>query len=365
LIAGSAHAEAALDRRREISTGLEAEIAALRRLRPGRRTTEIFFFGALWTSSIVLGMWAMESDTWAAGTIRVLAIGASALALDAFFLLSHEGHHHLLFRTRAINHGTNILLCLPLLHSPTAYRVLHELHHRFLGGPGDPEDNYSRNPRRWALQWVRLTIGPLVYVLLIPVLAWRRAGASDRSRMAVEYGVMGIAWALAFAVVPIRVLLQVWLLPAVLLGYLTAVRFLAQHSLTDPHDPLLASRSVRSNPVVTFFLLNENYHLEHHLFPGIPSYNLPRLHALLRSRLPHSLESKSYSRFLAGFVVRVLRGDGRSASDDQLAATPWQTREMNTRRERQIVAQRALRESPGAAAGASCKCCIKTHDLAD
>jgi fatty acid desaturase len=170
VIAASAHAEATLDRRREISTGIEAEIAALRRLRPGRRTTEILFFGALWIGSIALGMWAMDAHGWTAWTHRVLDIVASALALNAFFLLSHEGHHHLLFRTRAINQGTNILLCLPLLHSPTAYRVLHELHHRFLGGPGDPEDNYSRNPRRWALQWVRLTIGPLIYVLLIPVL---------------------------------------------------------------------------------------------------------------------------------------------------------------------------------------------------
>ena len=56
-------------------------------------------------------------------------------------------------------------------------------------------------------------------------------------------------------------------------------------------------------------LLNENYHLEHHLFPEIPSYNLPRLRTLIRSRLPHTIEAVSYTRFLAGFVRRSLRGD--------------------------------------------------------
>jgi fatty acid desaturase len=61
--------------------------------------------------------------------------------------------------------------------------------------------------------------------------------------------------------------------------------------------------------VVSFLLLNENYHLEHHLFPEVPSYNLPRLRALLNDRLPHSVEARSYSRFLAGFVARFLRGD--------------------------------------------------------
>jgi fatty acid desaturase len=120
---------------------------------------------------------------------------------------------------------------------------------------------------------------------------------------------MSVVWLAVFVEVPMRALLQVWLIPGVLVGYISAVRALAQHALTDAHDPLLASRSVRSNPVVSFCLLNENYHLEHHLFPEIPSYNLPRLHALLRSRLPHTVEARSYSGFLAGFVGRFLRGD--------------------------------------------------------
>jgi fatty acid desaturase len=120
---------------------------------------------------------------------------------------------------------------------------------------------------------------------------------------------MTVLWVPVFVVVPIRVLLQVWLIPGVVVGYVSAVRALAQHALTHAHDPLLASRSVRSNPMVSFLLLNENYHLEHHLFPEVPSYHLPRLRALLSSRLPHTIEAASYTRFLAGFVGRFLRGD--------------------------------------------------------
>jgi fatty acid desaturase len=244
--------------------------------------------------------------------LRLGGIAAAAAALNAFYLLSHEGHHHLLFRRHAINHGANVALCLPLLHSPTAYRVLHELHHRFLGGPGDPDEyrNYTGDPRlRWALQWIRLTMGTLVYMPLIPVVAWRRANGHDRWRIAGEYAGMLAVWVAIFAWIPLQVLLQVWLIPGVLVGYISAVRALAQHALTHAGDPLLASRSVRSNPVVSFFLLNENYHLEHHLFPEVPSYNLPRLRALISSRVPHSIEAPSYSRFLAGFVARCMRGD--------------------------------------------------------
>jgi fatty acid desaturase len=144
---------------------------------------------------------------------------------------------------------------------------------------------------------------------LIPVVAWRRASWTERRWIAAEYAGMAVVWVVVFASVPIRVLLQVWLIPGVFVGYISAVRAVAQHALTDADDPLLASRTVRSNPIVSFLLLNENRHLEHHLFPEVPSYNLPRLGALLASRLPHTVEAASYSRFLVGFVYRFLRGD--------------------------------------------------------
>jgi fatty acid desaturase len=305
-------AEATERARRRLSIGLDEELAALRRQDPNRRLAEIAFFAFLWAAGIALGLAGLAAGGWVALSLRLAGIAASAAALNAFYLLSHEGHHRLLFRSRAMNHAANVTLCIPLLHSPTAYRVLHELHHRYLGGPGDPDEyrNYTDDARlRWALQWVRLTIGTLVYMPLIPVVAWRRANAADRRALALEYGFMAIAWFGAFAVVPLDVLLQVWLIPGVVVGYVSAVRAVAQHALTDAHDPLLASRSVRSNPVVSFLLLNENYHLEHHLFPEVPSYNLPRLRALLSSRLPHTIEAVSYTRFLGGFVSRFVHGD--------------------------------------------------------
>lgn len=298
--------------RQTLVHGLEREFDALRRLRPMRRVAEMALFAALWAAGIGLGIAGLNAAGPGEWPLRVASVALGAAALNAFYLLSHDGHHHLLFGSAAVNHIVNIALCVPLLHSPTAYRVLHELHHRHLGGPGDPDEyrNYTGNPRiRWALQWIRLTMGTLVYMPLIPVVAWRRAERQDRRRLALEYAAMAIVWVPVFALIPMGVLFQVWLGPGVVVGYISAVRALAQHALTEAHDPLLASRSVQSNRVVSFFLLNENYHLEHHLFPEVPSYNLPRLRGLIRTRLPHTIEARSYSRFLAGFVERCLHGD--------------------------------------------------------
>jgi fatty acid desaturase len=311
-VVSTAHAEATLHTRQSLTRGLEPQVALLRRQQLSRRLGEIAFFVALWIAGIAAGTIGFQMEGTIGWSLRLASILASAAALNAFFLLSHEGHHNLLFRSPLVNHGANIALCIPLLHSPTAYRVLHQLHHQHLGGPGDPDEyrNYTDSARlRWTLQWVRLTIGTLVYMPLIPVVAWRRAEPIDRTRIALEYALMTAIWIAVFVTFPIRVLLQVWLVPGIVVGYISAVRALAQHALTESEDPLLASRSVQSNRLVSFLLLNENYHLEHHLFPEIPSYRLPQLRALLQDRLPHNVEARSYTRFLAGFVSRTIQGD--------------------------------------------------------
>src|SRR5262245_7867385 len=120
----SAHAHATLGTRQQLSAGLEVPLNALRRLRPGRRTAEIVFFAILWSAGIALGLEGLKQSGWSALALRLAGIAASAAALNAFYLLSHEGHHNLLFRDRRLNHFVNVALCVPLLHSPTAYRVL-------------------------------------------------------------------------------------------------------------------------------------------------------------------------------------------------------------------------------------------------
>jgi fatty acid desaturase len=61
-----------------------------------------------------------------------------------------------------------------------------------------------------------------------------------------------------------------------------------QHiGLVDEYpDFRVACRTFTMNPVLEFLYWNMNYHTEHHMFAGVPCYNLRRLHRAIRHELP-------------------------------------------------------------------------------
>ena len=54
----------------------------------------------------------------------------------------------------------------------------------------------------------------------------------------------------------------------------------------DVLDHRLNTRSCYINPVSGFIYWNMQYHIEHHIFPMVPYYNLPELHEVLKPQLP-------------------------------------------------------------------------------
>lgn len=285
--------------------GLEERIRDLHHLRVTRRLQDFIFYITLWLTGVGVILWQMslapESPLlWGAGTLL------AALGLNGFVLLVHDGMHGVLFKNGGFNRLMSVLLSYSHIMSFTAYQILHIQHHKNVGVEGDPDHyaNYVKcKPVVWILNGLRLLVASFLYLLAIPVLACWHGNASVRRRIAQEYlGLLMIAIPIALWV-PGDVLLWTWFVPMLIVALITQLRAFAQHTLTDPTDPLLAARSMRPWRLVSFVMLYENYHLEHHLFPRIPSYNLPSLSRLIEPRLPKVVIGSSY----LALIFRYLR----------------------------------------------------------
>ena len=70
--------------------------------------------------------------------------------------------------------------------------------------------------------------------------------------------------------------------------FLNVVWGLTQHMglKEDSKDHRESTRSVRLNPIFSFIYWKMEYHIEHHMFPMVPSYNLPKLHEIIKYQLP-------------------------------------------------------------------------------
>jgi fatty acid desaturase len=88
---------------------------------------------------------------------------------------------------------------------------------------------------------------------------------------------------------------KLWMLPVVVslpVFYGSALHYLCNNSqhagLKDNiEDFRLCCRTLYLNPVLEFLYWHMNYHTEHHMYAGVPCYNLPRLHKLIRHEMPH------------------------------------------------------------------------------
>ena len=60
------------------------------------------------------------------------------------------------------------------------------------------------------------------------------------------------------------------------------MRFIAEHYETPWNEgQLLGTRTIVSNQLNSFFWNNINYHIGHHLYPGVPWYHLQKRQASL------------------------------------------------------------------------------------
>ena len=102
-------------------------------------------------------------------------------------------------------------------------------------------------------------------------------------------------------------ILLFWIIPyATLYQTLNRIRLSTEHfNITDVN--LFKTRSVIPSVIEKFFFTpyNLGYHVEHHLYPSVPFYNLPKLHEILMKKADYKenvIVHTSYIRVLKDFI---------------------------------------------------------------
>ena len=230
-----------------------------------------------------------------------------------FTILLHEVVHHNVFRRRhpLAERVLGLLYAIPSGISASQFTRWHLDHHAELGSDEDDPKRHHLSPKINARWYKLLYCSPALFPLYFR--AARRESATYpaelQQRIATERRVSTIAhlaalaaiwWVFGFYAAARASIIPVFFIFPIAF----TLNRLGQHYDIDPSDPAKWGTLMRGHWFWDFAFLNSNYHLEHHYFPGVPFYRLPRLQ---RELIPfyqhHQMRWQTYGRLVYGWLI--------------------------------------------------------------
>ena len=268
--------------------------------------TAVFWFQQAW-----LGFWVA---LWCVGFVATFYKGTAA----------HELGHGTVFRTKSLNLIFLHFVCLISWWDPYDYAASHTYHHRYtthreadrenvlplapslhpwilfqlftLNLFSKPAKNFAKGGFIWTVYLTSRTALGIPYGHTdIPSQEWLRTLHEDQP----ESFWLSVRWSrvlLGFhaGTLVLAVLTGWWVLPLVITlpsyianigSYLLGT---TQHCGLKENNPDFRknTRSIRIHPLLEFLYWHMNWHTEHHMYAGVPCYNLKALAKELESDMP-------------------------------------------------------------------------------
>ena len=242
--------------------------------------------------------------------------------VGAFFkgLATHELGHGTVFRSKWLNRAFLRLFGVIAWHNHHIYAVSHTYHHRYTLYPdGDRELVLPQNPMLKLIDLFQL----FVFLVwrghsgLIPVVVHTVKIATGNFNTSSTFGTQDDTWvadifadlpkerrkAINWArltllfhvcVIAVAIAMQWWLLPVLvtLTGFLgkgwSLIVGLPMHCGLRDNVPDFRKcvRSITLDPISTFLYWRMNWHTEHHMYAGVPCYNLKKLYREIAADMP-------------------------------------------------------------------------------
>ena len=289
--------------------GARVDIKSHCRIEPAKAVLNIAFQWSVILAALGAALWSGQPVVYG---LAMLVIASRQHALG---IIMHDATHYRLFENRQLNDLVSDLFCaFPILMTTNRYRYYHLAHHRNVNTPEDPYWSFFRGLEDWrwpkspgqaASVFVRDLLGLTARNEMKMILRWgvfvnhfstrdEPPPLSRRERISFYlFAALVLAglWAsqgwLAFALL--------WYIPMVLINMpFIRLRTIAEHIGIPDRSGSDATRHVDGTWLERVFIspCNINFHVTHHLFSGVPLYNLPALHRRL-------LQEEEYRAYLS------------------------------------------------------------------
>jgi len=254
----------------------------------------LIFFGYL--SYVFWGTWFFLLFFFLYSTIYTFAVANG-----------HETVHRTAFKTRWINEVFCYISFFQLHSEPLGFRWSHTFHHSNTlqtEGEYDHEIEVSRptDLLKFFLKFIPLT--DLFYIhqssfvnttkLALGIMnpGSKITAPKDQQKKIIKNArIILFIW---FLIIIVSFYFNTWwpiifyFLPTFVGRPLHFAVNVTQHlaAKVDIKDHRLSSYTIILNSILSFYYWHMEYHIEHHMFPTVPSYNLPKLHTMIKDQTP-------------------------------------------------------------------------------
>jgi len=269
-------------------------------------------------SIIFLTIYAtLQLPTFGTYFLAVIIIGAR---MHALAILMHDASHFRFLKNRKWNDlVTNYLTMYPIFTSIEIYRSNHLRHHQHLNTEEDPDWVAKLGNRAFTFPKSRteflLTVASYLALyqgIMDAVWFLKRFNTKDKKTVITteNKALKVLFYILFFGALTYfgiwKYFLIFWIVPYFSTFFMFQyIRSVAEHFGELAYENnLSASRTVKATLIEQFFLAPHNvgYHLEHHLYPGVPFYHLPKLHELLMQQKEYQEQAHITEGYTTGFM---------------------------------------------------------------
>lgn len=226
------------------------------------------------------------------------------------FTLEHETVHGTPFASLWVNRIIG-LACGALLLIPfTWFRFFHIAHHKHTNDPDNDPELEGGKPETPAQYIWHVSGIPVWWAMIKKIMVQSKGRAAEvylpperepRVVLEARLHLAGYTFLGLLLVVGQTWVFWCWILPLILGQPFLRLYLLAEHGRCPPVANMFENtRTTYTAAAVRFIAWNMPFHAEHHTFPAVPFWKLPKLNALMADRLKAT--SDGYAEFHRDYV---------------------------------------------------------------